>query len=325
MNIFKTKDINMALAGAKRIAIAGHIRPDGDCIGSCMAMYKYLMLKKDDYGIDIIDVYLEPISKSFGIIDGVDEINHTYNADVSYDVFISLDCASLDRLGNAIVYYRTAKMTINIDHHISNTEFAGVNHIVTNASSTCEVIFDLFYEDRITQAIAECVYVGIVHDTGVFKHSNTTGKTLITVARLLDKGIRASKLIDETYNQKTFMQNQLLGRCLMESQLALNGKVIISAVDREVLDFYHAQSHDTEGVIDQLRITKGVEVAIFIYEYEEDVHKISLRSNGDVNVSSVATYFDGGGHIKAAGCSMHGRVDDIVNRLVLMIEEQLKF
>lgn len=323
MDIFKSISINAAFAGAKKIALAGHIRPDGDCIGACMAMYQYLKLYKDDFGLELIDVYLEPISSSFEIIESINEIKHSYEAEVDYDVFLSLDCASLDRLGNAIGYFRTAKVTVNIDHHISNTEFAGINHIVADASSTCEVIFDLFHEEKITKAIAECVYVGIVHDTGVFKHSNTTGKTLMTAARLLDKGIRVSRLVDETFYQKTFMQNQLLGRCLVDSKLALDGKVIISAIDRAVLDSFHAQSHDTEGVIDQIRVTKGIEVAIFIYELEKDVHKVSLRANGDVNVSRIATNYGGGGHVKAAGCTMNGNVDEVISKLVDMIKEQL--
>lgn len=312
------------LSGAKKIAIAGHVRPDGDCIGSCTALYLYLIHNKDKYALEKVDVYLEPFGNEFHILAGVQDIKHSYEADEVYDVFLSLDCGSPDRLGNALKYYDTAKKTINIDHHISNRSFARVNHVVTDASSTCEVLFTLMEEQLITKEIAEALYVGIIHDTGVFKHSNTTEKTMQTAGRLISMGVNASVLIDESFYAKTYMQNQILGRCLMESILVLNGKVIFASLSRRMLDFYGAASSDLDGIIDQLRVTKDTEVAIFIYETEFREFKVSMRSNGEVNVSKIAIYFGGGGHIKAAGCSMTGSEYDVINNLTPHIEAQLK-
>lgn len=324
MKALKDNLLNSKLIGAEKIAVAGHIRPDGDCIGSCLALYQYLKDNKKDFKLKQIDVYLEPFGNEFRILKGVEEIKHSYDSDEVYDLFISLDCGSLDRLGGAMKYFMTAKDTINIDHHISNNLFARTNHVIAGASSTSEVLYDLFDEGKITKEIAEDLYAGIINDTGVFKHSNTTGKTMMAAAKLIEKGIDFSNLIDEAFLGKTYMQNQLLGRCLMESILVLGGKVIVSYASRKMLDFYEASHSDLEGIIDQLRATKGTEVAIFIYESDFQEFKVSLRSNGEVDVSRIAIYFGGGGHIKAAGCTMRGSAHDVINNLTLHIEAQLK-
>jgi Exopolyphosphatase-related proteins len=318
------ENIYAELIGAKKIAIAGHVRPDGDCIGSCTSLYLYLKQNQVQFKIDQIDVYLEHFGKEFDILDGVKDIKHSYESDEVYDVFISLDCGSTDRLGNALKYYNSAKKTINIDHHISNLKFGQVNHVVADASSTCEVLFYLMDEQLITKNIASSLYVGIIHDTGVFKHSNTSEKTLQAAGKLISKGIPFSTLIDESFYAKTYMQNQVLGRCLMESILVLDGKVVISYLERKMMDFYGAASSDLDGIIDQLRVTKGTEVAIFVYETDFHEFKVSMRSNGAVNVSKIAVYFGGGGHIKAAGCTMRGNIHDVINNLTPHIEAQFK-
>lgn len=318
------ENINAELIGVKKIAIAGHIRPDGDCVGSCTALYLYLKQNKEVFGIEKVDVYLETFGNEFNILTGANEIKHAYETEENYDVFISLDCGSLDRLGNALKFFKTAKKTINIDHHISNQGFANVNHVVADASSTCEVLFMLMEEERISKQIAEALYVGIIHDTGVFKHSNTSAKTMNIAGKLISKGIDFSTLIDESFYAKTYMQNQILGRCLLESILVLDGKVVFASINRRMLDFYGAATTDLDGIIDQLRVTKGSEVAIFIYETDFHEFKVSMRSNGDVNVSKIAVYFGGGGHIKAAGCTMRGSVHDVINNLTAHIEAQLK-
>ncbi|HHU74822.1 MAG TPA: bifunctional oligoribonuclease/PAP phosphatase NrnA [Clostridiales bacterium] len=317
-------NISEILQGVKNIVIAGHIRPDGDCVGSCTALYQYLRAYGDEFGVESVDVYLEPFGKEFHCLTGAKDIKHTYDSDKVYDLFISLDCGSLDRLGKAIKYYETAHKTLNIDHHISNPGFATVNHIVPSASSTCEVLFDLLEEEKITKEIAESLYVGIIHDTGVFKHSNTSQKTMEIAGKLISKGIDFSKLIDESFYAKTYLQNQILGRCLMESILMLQGKVIVSSVSRKLMDLYQVNHSDLDGIIDQLRIVKGVEVAVFIYETKPQEFKVSLRSNGEVNVSKIALYFGGGGHIRAAGCSLMGSYHDVVNNLMVQVEHQLK-
>ena len=323
MSVLTLNKINSEVVGKRKIAIAGHIRPDGDCVGSCTALYQYLKQNMDEFGIDKVEVYLETFSDEFNILNGSEDIKHSYDSEEIYDLFISLDCGSLDRLGNAEKYFNSAAKSINIDHHISNTLFADVNHVVDDASSTCEVLFDLFEESRITKEVAEALYLGIIHDTGVFKHTNTSEKTMVAAGKLISKGINFSDIIDESFYSRTYMQTQLLGRCLMESIIMLDGKVIISMLNRRTLDFYGADHSDLDGIIDQLRAAKGTEVAIFIYETDLQEYKVSMRSNGEVNVSRIAVYFGGGGHIKAAGCSMKGSAHDVINNLVKHVEAQL--
>lgn len=307
---------------AKSIGIAGHVRPDGDCAGSCLALYHYLnQVLSDEI---VIDLYLEPISDKFYITEDALKIKQNIESNLLYDVFIALDSGSLDRLGFATDYFEKAVKTINIDHHISNTRFAKVNYVMEEASSTCEVLYELFEEERIDEITAKALYLGIIHDTGVFKHSNTTKRTMNIAGKLISKGVPFSEMIDETFYRKNYRQNQILGRCLLESILILHGKCIVSSISKKMLEFYESSAADLDGIIDQLRITEGVEVAILIYESDFHQHKVSMRSNGVVDVQKIASYFGGGGHIKAAGCTMHGTLHDVVNNLSPHIEHQLK-
>ncbi len=303
------------------IGIGGHVRPDGDCVGSCMALYHYL---SNIYPSSEINVYLEMIPESFSSIKDVSSVVTTFEEHQPYNVFISLDCGSIDRLGEAQKYFDSAEKTINIDHHISNTNFANINHVILDASSTCEVLFGLFDEERIDETIATWLYLGIAHDTGVFIHSNTTKNTMNITGSLIDKDIPFSQIIDKSFYQKTYIQNQILGRCLLESILVLDGQCIVSVLSRKTMNFYGAEPKDLDGIIDQLRVTQGVEVAIFIYEVDVLQYKVSMRSNNDVDVSKIAVYFGGGGHVKAAGCNMSGTAHDVINNLVSHIEHQLK-
>ena len=216
-----------------------------------------------------------------------------------------------------------AKHTLCVDHHVSNMAFADENHIVPEASSTSELIYHLLPYERITKEIAECLYLGIVHDTGVFKHSNTKRRTMEIAGTLLEKGVSSSKVIDGTFFEKSFLQTQLLGRCLMDSILYLDGKVIVAIVPLELKKQFGAVSSDFDGVIDNLRVTRGVEVAILMTEEEEKKFKVSMRSNHEVNVSVIAQSFGGGGHVKAAGCTLQGSSDEILKKLLAAVAEQL--
>lgn len=217
---------------------------------------------------------------------------------------------------------RGAKTLIGIDHHISNDGFGDFYKIDPQASATCEVLCQIFEEDKISKECAQCLYTGIVHDTGVFKHSNTTRKTMEYAGMLLEKGVSTTKIIDETFYQKTFVQNQLLGKALLKSQLYADGQIIISNLSEQDFEELHASTSDSDGIIDQLRITKGVEAAIFLYPIENG-YKVSMRSNEKVKVSEIAKTHGGGGHIRAAGCSMKGTLKDIQSTIISEITEQL--
>lgn len=306
------KDLASQVAQARTVAIVGHVRPDGDCVGSCLATYNYI----DTWFPEVqADVYLEPIPNIFKFLKHADKIKHGCGSGQAYDLCIVQDCGDTARLGEAVEYFHTAKKTICIDHHVSNNSFADENYIFPKASSTSELVFDLIGEEKVTKEIAECIYVGIIHDTGVFQYSSTSAKTMQAAGVLMEKGINFSKIVDDTFYTKTFSQNKILGQALLNSELFLEGRVIAAAVTREEMERHQALPKHLDGIVSQLRVTKGVEAAIFLYENEDRSWKASMRSNGRVNVAKIAMAYQGGGHERAAGATMDGSPQEIIRRL----------
>lgn len=312
--------LQKVLEDKKTVAIGGHIRPDGDCIGSCLGLYQYI---KANYSQIQVDLYLEEIPEVFRFLKCSDEAQQKIDENQVYDLFICLDCGDKERLGFSLPLFLNAKDTFCVDHHISNTKFANHNYVMPEASSTSELICNLIDRDSITKEMAEPLYIGIAHDTGVFLYSCTAPSTMEIAGELLRTGIDANAMIDRTYYVKTYNQTQILGRALLESILLLDKKCIASVINRSVMKFYQVEPSDMEGIVSQLRNTAGVEVAIFMYEIEAQQYKVSMRSNGIVDVSKVAQYFGGGGHKRAAGANMSGSSHDVLNNLVGQIDRQL--
>lgn len=304
---------------AASIAISGHIRPDGDCVGSVMGLYLYL--KKELPGAEV-DVFLEKPAEIFDCISHIEEIKSEINTDKIYDVFIVLDCAD-DRLGDAGPLFDNAGKRINIDHHISNPGCGDVRIVEADRSSTAELLYDLMDADKIDREIATALYIGIIHDTGVLRYSNTSPRTLQVAAELIKYGFDFSDIIQKTFYEKTYVQTQIMGRAVLESVRFMNNRCIVSMVSRRMMDFYQVGPKDLEGIVNQLQVVKDVDCAIFMYETGTLEYKVSLRSNGSVDVASVAMKFGGGGHVRAAGCTMNGTYHDNINNLSKGIAEQL--
>jgi phosphoesterase RecJ-like protein len=305
---------------ARRICITGHIRPDGDCVGACLGLRRYLL---DEDPEREVDVYLQMPPASFQSFSGFDQIREYYQGE-KYDLCITLDASDLERLGDNRVLLDNSSHGICIDHHVTNTHFVEEAYVYPHAAATCEILVDMLEEDKISRETAECLYLGLIHDTGVFKHSNTTRHTMEAAGKLLEKGIHHTEIINDTFFAKTYRQNQLLGRALVESILFFDGKCIVSCISKKSMEFYHATHADLDGIVDQLRITKGVDCAIFLTELDFRVYKVSMRSSVQVDVAAVASYFGGGGHIRAAGCTMQGTFYDVVNNLSAQIALQLE-
>ena len=308
------------LANVKTVAISGHIRPDGDCIGSCLGVWNYI---QDNYPDIQADVYLEQVVSKFRFLKGADLVKTDCSEERNYDLFISLDASDRERLGEAVKYLDTAKRSVCVDHHITNPGFADENWIVADASSASELAWEIMEEEKISKHTAEALYMGIAHDTGVFQYSNTSPKTMQIAGSLIAKGINFSQIVDNTFYKKTYIQNQILGRALVESILLLDGRIIVGRVRQKDMEFYGAIPADLDGIVSQLRVTDGVEVAIFLYETAIQEYKVSMRSNGAVDVSKIAVYYNGGGHVKAAGCTMQGSIHDVINNLTGHIARQL--
>ena len=310
-------NLDSQLEGVTTVAIAGHVRPDGDCVGSCLATYNYIRTQFPQ--IQAV-VYLEPIPNLFKFMAGADEIRNDCSEDVSYDLFIALDCGDLGRLGAAAKYFESAQKTVCIDHHVSNQSFADENYIFPDASSTSELIFDLIDTDKITKEIAECIYTGIVHDTGVFQYSCTSAHTMEIAGILMEKGIDFPKIVDKTFFEKTYEQNRILGCALLKSQLHLGGTCISAVITRKEMEEYGVLPKHLEGIVSQLRSTKGVETAIFLYENEDGAYKVSMRSASVVDVAEIAVKFGGGGNARAAGITMSGEPEEIMAKLLEEVE-----
>ena len=251
----KKIDLKELLKEKKKIALGGHVRPDGDCIGSVMGLYLYL---KQEYPHIQTDVYLEKIPETFRLIKGTDEVrSEVNNNETPYDLFICLDCADPMRLGFSSSVFENAKETVCIDHHISNESFADLNYIVPDASSTSELVVTLLDEEKISKESAEALYMGIAHDTGVFRYSCTSPETMENAAKLMRKGINGNAIIEQTFYEKTYVQNQILGRALLESMLIMDRQCVVSVIRKSSMEFFHAEPSDLEGVVSILKIGRA--------------------------------------------------------------------
>lgn len=305
-----------ALAGASRIAILGHIHPDGDCIGSVLGLYNYLT---DNMPEKTVDAYLDHPSEKFSYLRLFDRALQDPDPEKRYDLCISLDASDRERLGDYGVSFDTAARTLCIDHHRTNTMFADENLVQGERSSCCEVLYELLEEEKISQGTAECLYTGIIHDTGVLRYGSTSARTMEIAGILMEKGIDFTTIIDDSFYRRTFTQNRILGCALLKSRLYLDGKCVTSELTMQNIEDYGADSKDLDGIIDQLRITAGVECAVFVYEKEPGVCKVSLRSNKYLDVSAIAQSFGGGGHIRAAGCTIEGSTGEVLEEVVAMV------
>lgn len=305
---------------AGTIGIGGHIRPDGDCVGSCMALWMYLKKLCPDA---VVEVFIEQPADIFQCIRGIESIRSDFPNREPFDVFIALDCVP-DRLGGAEKYFHAAKKTLNIDHHISNAAGSGmVNYIKPQASSTAELIYELVDETYLDVDMAKAIYIGIIHDCGVFQYSNTSPHTLQIAAKLISYGFDFTSIIDETFYEKTYVQTQIMSEALLKSYLFMEGKCIVTCVDREMMETYGIGPKDLDGIVNQMRIIRGVECAIFLYQVGDEEYKVSMRSNRYVDVSVIAANFGGGGHVRAAGCTMQGDVEKMIERLSEQIRKQI--
>lgn len=312
--------IKELIGDAKTIGIAGHIRPDGDCIGSCMTLYNYIEKNFPDIQVK---VYLEKIKDKFLFIKNSEKIDSNGYDGTEYDLFFSLDCADLERLGLNKEFFEHAKRTACIDHHISNGGYADYNYILPNASSACEVLYDLLDVSLFDKSIAEPMYTGIAHDSGVFRFQSTTSKTMNVAGKMLAFGINANKILEETYYKKTYAQSQVAGRLQLESVRFMDNRCIFAYATTKLMDFYGVTTKDLDSVVAQLRNIEGIEVAIFMYQIGEMKYKVSMRSQDLVDVSVIASYFGGGGHVRAAGFDTVGDVHDIINNISEQIEKQM--
>ena len=313
------KDLYDFIGKYRSIAIGGHVDPDGDCIGACCGLFYYVRKYFPDTDVRL---YLEEQRDVFKYITALSGSKEEYDG-FKPEAVIVLDVSSVDRIGVIRELFENTGETICIDHHISNPGIAKVNHVISEASSASEVLYDLVGKERIDREIAIALYTGIVHDSGVFQYSNTSPKTMEAGAFLISKGFDFTKIIEETFYQRTHREALALGKVLSNSKLLCNGLLIIGSLDHETIEEYGLVRKELGAIVSQLRLTRGTEVALFAYSLDGKSTKISLRSNDKMDVSKISMALGGGGHDRAAGCNLDVPLKDAMDKVIPLLEKEL--
>lgn len=311
-----------ALRKNDRFAVTSHENPDGDALGSLLAMHLALVeLGKDSV---MVLVGQTPLPGEYSFLGVEAALVRAIPADQADRVLVAVDCAQETRLTDAGLL--AAPLVVNIDHHHDNTRFGAVNLVVASASSTAEVLADVFSELEValTPAIAEALYTGLVTDTGRFQYSNTTPKALRLAAELVEARAGPQRIFQAVYESMHFPKLKLLARALDRASLHADGRVVISYLLRDDFAQVGALEPYSEGIIDVLRAVDGAELAALIREPPRDdgpLRKVSLRSSSDrVDVSAIARKLDGGGHRQAAGFSSDLPLEDVIAFIVAEYE-----
>lgn len=305
---------------AESIVILTHESPDGDAVGSVLAMYNALkQLGKN------ADVIVPKYSRIFKYLPGAEEIL-TEGKKEQYDLAISLDCGSMDRLNGWQSYFVNAKTSINIDHHTKNSMFGDFNYVDPASPACCQILIIVLeaLNIKITKEIGTCLLTGIITDTGGFKYQGVTSETFQFVAWLLQSGINVSEIYQKALQIKTKANYELTKIAMNRMEFLENGKIAFTYITLNDEEEVKAEEGDHEGIVEIGRDIEGVEVSIFLHQKDEKTYKVSFRSNNYVNVSDVATLFGGGGHIRAAGCKMIGAPEQIKTNLVAQVKKLLR-
>ena len=305
-----------AIRANDRFVIAAHENPDGDAVGSMLA----LTLALQAIGKDVV-MYLSgtaPTPGEYSFLD-LSELQRELPADLSERVLIAVDCANERRIGPESTPVEGAKLVVNIDHHHDNSSFGDVNLIVSEASSTSEIVRDVLAELNVplTPEIAAALYVGLVTDTGRFQYTNTTPKSLRLAAELVEAGADVHGIFQHVYETVQFAKLKLLARALERAQLFEGGRLVVSYLLKDDFGDVGAEEPYSEGIIDYLRAVEGSEMVALIREpprNEGPARRISLRSSHDeVDVSAIARASGGGGHRQAAGFSSERSIGEIID------------
>jgi len=305
-----------AIRGGERFLVTTHENPDGDALGSMLAMKLALdQLGKDSSMLLVGDAPL-PGEYSFMPLEG---LVRNVPDDASQRILLTLDCANESRIGPDPEVLQLSPLVVNIDHHHDNSRFGDVNVIDAKASSTGELLRDLFREldIELTPAIAEALYIALVTDTGRFQYTNTTPKSLRLAAELVEAGADLHRIFQGVYESVQFAKLKLLARALERAQVYEGGRLVVSYLLRDDFQEVGAAEPYSEGIIDYLRAVEGADMAVLIREPPRSggpLHRVSLRASHDeLDVSAIARKSDGGGHRQAAGFSSEASIDEITD------------
>ena len=306
---------------AKTIAILGHMNADGDCMGSELGVYNYILNKYPDKKPK---VYVLNPSKRFSYLSGFDKISDASNDAEIYDLTIVCDVGTLPRIEKDFhEYLLKAKDKLIIDHHETNDFNYDSMIVEPKAAATCEVLYKLMDKDFIDKKIAECLYTGLATDTGVFRYSCTSSETMNIAGALMDKGIDFTTILDKAIFNSNLNQRKAEAIAFNNARYLCKGRVIFSYVPREDVERLNLHKNDLDNIIVYLREIENIDVAVFCYSVGYNIYKLSLRSNSDkFNVSNYALKHDGGGHIRAAGCTIKADINKVMQ---IINDEMIEF
>lgn len=283
---------------SQSIVILGHISEDADSVGSSLAM-KYAL---ENLGKDADVILSAPLEKRLEFINA--EFLYPADAKGQYDLCICLDCADMERLGERKTIFETAKNTALIDHHMTNQGFADLNYIVPDASATGEILYDVFGQigAEVDKRVAEALFIAIASDTGSFKYSNVSPKTMRIAADLLEKDIDNAYISRMLFDTETEKAMHFKGELMSRVETYYDGRLSLIAVRSEEFENSGVAEKDMGDIVNIPRMVQGAEIAVSVRETKDRI-KLSFRSNGKYDVGTLAQNFGGGGHKMASGAS----------------------
>lgn len=312
-----------AINKGKRFLISAHVNLEGDSIGSQLAMKG--LLKAMGKTAFIIDS--DPVPAHYKFLPKANEISNKIDKKADFDTAIVLDCPTLKRTGKVAELISRDKVIINIDHHVSNERFGDVNWVDPNASSAGELVFKLFKKtgERLTKEAALNLYIAILTDTGSFNYDNTSSLTHEIAGELLDYGLEPAVVSENVYERRSIEDIKLLGLVLSTIKVNDTGEVAYLELTNDVLKKTGADVAKSEGFVNYARSIDKVKVAVLFREEEKEEARIhvSLRAKGTVDVNRIASYFGGGGHVRASGCIVEGSLAAVEKKVLAKIEEML--
>ena len=305
---------------AKTIVILTHENPDGDAVGTALALYKQLKTMEKD-----VDLIIPKYSRCFENLPGLNEAAIEKGTKEQYDLAISVDAATIKLLNGWSNYFEDANEKIVIDHHSTNSMYGDINYVEYNSPACAQVMYEIFkyYNWNISIDVGTCLMTGIITDTGGFQYSGVSKQTFKIASELLEKGVNISKIYKQMLATHSRANHELKRIALDRMEFLEDGKIAFTYITKKDEKKVKAETGDYEGIVNEGRNIEGVEVSIFLHELD-DGFKASLRSNDYVNVSDVCLMFGGGGHIKAAGVTMHGTPKKLRDKIVAEVKRQLK-
>lgn len=315
------KDLAELFQRENGFLIFTHVQPDGDTLGSALALGLSLRL----LGKKAVVVRSDPLPEIYQFLPGSGEIADWRQVEGDFRVGVLVDCGDPTRVGEAAKLLAGVALVVNIDHHGTNAGFGQYNYVDVQAAAVGEQIYELLrsMEVDISPAIATCLYTAIVTDTGSFRYESTRESTFRVAAELVRLGAKPAQVAENAFETRSLSSARLLGRALETLELTPDGKVAWLVISRAAFEETGASDGETEGIINYARAIRGVEVGLLFRETGDGKVRVSLRSRHQVDVSRVASHFDGGGHPRAAGCTLSLPLNEAREKVITAVRGAL--